>query len=96
MNSVFVEGWRPMGKIYLTLAAIFVAVVHAPAQAPVPARADLERRVDSILSLMTIEEKIDRFGGVNFYNVRAIPRLGLPYWKERRNSEGELRRLHKI
>ena len=57
MNSVFVEGWRPMGKIYLTLAAIFVAVVHAPAQAPVPARADVERRVDSILSLMTIEDE---------------------------------------
>ena len=67
-----------MRKIILTLAAVLVAVVHAPAQAPVPAGADVERRVDSILGQMTIEDKIDLLGGVNFFAVRGIPRLGLP------------------
>jgi beta-glucosidase len=67
-----------MRKVFLTLAAVFVAVVHAPAQGPVAAGADVERRVDSILKQMTIEEKIDLLGGVRGFALRGVPRLGLP------------------
>lgn len=43
--------------------------------------AEVEQRVDSILTKMTLEEKIDYIGGVNGFYVRAIPRLGLPALK---------------
>ncbi len=38
----------------------------------------VEKRVESILSKMTLEEKIDYIGGVDTFYIRAIPRLGLP------------------
>ncbi len=40
--------------------------------------ADIDKRVDSLLHQMTIEEKIDYIGGVNDFYIRAIPRLGIP------------------
>lgn len=41
----------------------------------------VERRVNSILSQMTIEEKIDPLGGVDDFYVRGVPRLGIPRLK---------------
>jgi len=41
----------------------------------------VEKRIKSILSQMTLEEKIDYLGGVDGYYIRAIPRLGLPVLK---------------
>src|SRR5215813_6617678 len=38
----------------------------------------IEQRIDSILSQMTIEEKIDLLGGVDDFYVRGVPRLGVP------------------
>ncbi len=40
-----------------------------------------ERRVDSILNQMTIEEKIDLLGGVDGFYLRGVPRLGVPRFK---------------
>ena len=37
-----------------------------------------ERKVDALLGQMTLEEKVDLLGGTNFFDVRAIPRLGIP------------------
>jgi beta-glucosidase len=39
---------------------------------------DVERRVDAVLGRMSLEEKIDLIGGVNGYDVRGFPSLGLP------------------
>jgi beta-glucosidase len=64
---------------------LIVSVVLAGAQTTQPS--DVEKRVDSILSRMTLEEKIDYLGGINDYYLRAIPRLGLP---ELRTSDGPL------
>src|ERR1700723_4671445 len=50
------------------------------AQAP-PSKADVEKRVDSILSQMTLEEKIEIIGGVNDLFTRPIARLGIPALK---------------
>jgi len=46
---------------------------HAPA--------GVEKRVDAILSRMTLEQKIDMIGGVHGYDVRGFPSLGLPELK---------------
>ncbi len=49
----------------------------APASSS-PSQAEVERRVESILARMTLEEKIDYIGGVNDFFIRGIERLGLP------------------
>jgi len=41
----------------------------------------VERRVESILGQMTLEEKIDLIGGVDFFYLRGVPRLGVPRLK---------------
>ena len=37
-----------------------------------------ERRVESILGQMTLDEKIDLIAGVDFFYLRGVPRLGVP------------------
>jgi len=60
----------------LSLTGVLLAV-----RAAAPKRADAEKRVEAILKQMTLEEKIDTIGGVNAFDVRANPRLGLPELK---------------
>ncbi len=38
----------------------------------------VEKRVEDLLSKMTLEEKIDYIGGTNGFYIRAMPRLGTP------------------
>jgi beta-glucosidase len=40
--------------------------------------ADVERRIDSILGKMTVDEKIEIIGGINDFYTRPIPRVGIP------------------
>ena len=65
------------------LSLLCLNVVSGPAQTSAPAvsSAAVERRVDSLLSQMTLEEKIDMLGGVDGFFIRGIPRLGLPKLK---------------
>jgi beta-glucosidase len=43
-----------------------------------PSKTDVEKRVDSLLGKMTLEEKIEIVGGINDFYTRPIPRLGIP------------------
>jgi beta-glucosidase len=62
--------------------AILALLLTSPLTAPrATAQADVEKRVDSILSKMTLEEKIDYIGGYQDFYIRAIPRIGLPAFK---------------
>src|SRR6476659_7969289 len=70
-----------MRRLCSIAALIFSIVFSASAQAPAPSfrsSAELERRVDSILNQMTLEEKLDLLGGVDGFFIRDIPRLNLP------------------
>ena len=49
--------------------------------------ADVDQRVNALLSQMTTEEKIDYIGGINDFYIRAIPRLKIPML---RMSDGPL------
>jgi beta-glucosidase len=51
---------------------------QVPAPATSPNSAAVEQRVESLLSRMTLEEKIDMIGGVDGFFIRGIPRLALP------------------
>jgi beta-glucosidase len=46
--------------------------------AAAPPDTEVERRVDSILSQMTLDEKVDLIAGVDFMYLRGVPRLGVP------------------
>ncbi|HLJ27756.1 MAG TPA: glycoside hydrolase family 3 C-terminal domain-containing protein [Candidatus Angelobacter sp.] len=64
------------------IAAMAVLLALCGMAQPAPASPEqIERRLDSILSQMTIEEKIDLLGGVDGFYVRGVPRLGIPRFK---------------
>ena len=62
----------------LAVAAILIFAVHCCLAQSAPQKADIESRVDSILSKMTTDEKIEILGGINDFDTRPIPRLGIP------------------
>lgn len=43
-----------------------------------PSKTDAEKRADSILSKMTLDEKLEIIGGINDFFTRPNPRLGIP------------------
>jgi beta-glucosidase len=63
-----------VGVVLLSLAQLTVAQA-------VPSKTDVEKRVGSILSKMTLDEKIEIIGGINDFYTRPIPRLGIPSLK---------------
>ena len=67
------------------LSLLSLNVIPALAQMSAPAKSastsEVEQRVESLLSRMTLEEKIDMLGGVNDFFIRGIPRLGVPRLK---------------
>jgi beta-glucosidase len=69
----------------IVLASLISTAVCALGQslaAPSPrSSGEVERRVSSILSQMTLEEKIDLLGGVDGFFIRDIPRLNWPRLK---------------
>ncbi len=66
-------------SLILTLRAFTPTLTTAHA-APIPLP-DVEKRAESILTKMTLEEKIDMLGGVNGFYIRANNRLKLPALK---------------
>ncbi|HEX7174478.1 MAG TPA: glycoside hydrolase family 3 C-terminal domain-containing protein, partial [Pyrinomonadaceae bacterium] len=74
-----------MRKLCSAIAALSFFVsgfVPADGQTPAsPPSAEVERRVESLLRQMTIEEKIDLLGGVDGFFVRGVERLKVPRLK---------------
>ncbi len=70
-----------MRKLCSALAALSIilqCVAHAPAQAR---DEEVERRIESIIRQMTLEEKVDLIGGVDGFFVRGVERLKVPRLK---------------
>ena len=57
-------------------AVLLVAVVIFAGTASADSR--VEKRIDRLVSKMTLEEKIGMLGGINVFDTRPIPRLGIP------------------
>ncbi len=67
--------WR--GAIVCSSLLVLAGIPAALYSGPKVASSD-ERRVEAILSGMTLEEKIDFIGGVDGYFVRGLPAAGMP------------------
>ncbi len=67
-----------MRKFSHGFATLLLLSSFSFAQAPVPASPEIEQKVNAILGKMTLEQKIDLLGGVNTFDVRGYPELGLP------------------
>jgi len=67
-----------MNNRRLFAAIIFLSFIQQNvAQTALSSKADVEKRVDAILSKMTQEEKIEIIGGISDFYTRPIPRLGI-------------------
>jgi beta-glucosidase len=60
------------------MAVVLILVAQLGMAQTTPSKADVEKRVDSILSQMTLDEKLDLIGGINDFYTRLNPRLGIP------------------
>ena len=60
------------------LLLLSLGSLQAPARSGPPDDSAIDRRVDSILSKMTLEQKIDFIGGTDSFFVRALPESGVP------------------
>jgi beta-glucosidase len=69
---------RLKGSVVIFICFLTQALVAQSSQLPA---AEVEKRVDAIVSAMTLEEKIDYIGGVDSFYVRAVPRLSVPRLK---------------
>src|SRR3984885_3711598 len=65
----------------LLVALVLLSLGQFTLAQALPSKADVEKRVDSILSQMTLEEKIEIIGGIDDFFTRPIPRLGIPALK---------------
>ncbi len=75
-----------MQKLFLIVAFSFLlanAGITASGQSAVSpiSNAETESRAESILKKMTLEEKVDLIGGVDFFYIRGIERVGIPKMK---------------
>ena len=70
-----------MRNFKFAVAALVLSLSFVFAAPRASAQADVEKRVASILSQMTLEEKIDYIGGDQDFYIRAVPRIGLPAFK---------------
>ena len=65
------------GRSFSVAVVLILAAQLVMAQTT-PSKADVEKRVDSILSQMTLNEKLEIIGGINDFYTRPIPRPGIP------------------
>jgi beta-glucosidase len=79
--------WMTMVKRRLGVAVVLLLLARWLAAQTAPPRPDVEKRVDSLLSEMTLAEKIEIIGGIHDFYTRPIDRLGIP---SLRMSDGPL------
>ncbi len=81
MRNMYKGNSYSVRRLGVLFALVFLGVSYAATPAASSATDDVERRVNAILSQMTLDEKIDMLGGINEMYVRPFPRLGLPSFK---------------
>jgi len=67
----------PFCRVPTVALIFFFSVLYGIGQTA-PSSTDVEKRVESLLQQMTVEEKIEIIGGISDFYIRPIPRLGIP------------------
>lgn len=70
------SGWR--SRIVSIAAAVLVACAGAAAQEKKQSAAEVEARVNALLTQLTLDEKLMLLGGEKDFYTKAIPRVGIP------------------
>ncbi len=70
---------KPVCAAFLLL--VFCSVPWLGAQTPPTPQTDVDKRVDTVLTQMTLEEKIEMIGGENTFYTHPLPRLRVPSLK---------------
>src|SRR6266446_4159478 len=65
----------------LLLSTVFAAPAQSPPSFSLRSSIEVDQRVESLLSQMTLEEKIDLLGGVDGFFIRDVSRLKLPRFR---------------
>ncbi len=60
------------------LIQIAIPAMAQSSASPSTTSAEVERRIESLLGQMTLEEKIDMISGVDGFFIRGLPRIGVP------------------
>jgi beta-glucosidase len=81
MRNMYKGNPYSVRRLGVLFTLVFLWVSYAATPAASSATDDVERRVNAILSQMTLDEKIDMLGGINEMYIRPFPRLGLPSFK---------------
>src|ERR1700719_3514052 len=82
MRNMYKGNSYSVRRLGVLFTLVFLWVSYAATPAASSATDDVERRVNAILSQMTLDEKIDMLGGINEMFIRPLPRLGLPSFKK--------------
>lgn len=72
---------NPTSRVFLALRTTVLVLLLATLAPAQTTPADIESRVEAIVSKMTLEEKIDLLGGVDGFFTRGVPRLNVPRFK---------------
>ena len=79
---------NPISRVFLALRTTLLVLLLATLAPSQTTPADIESRVEAIVSKMTLEEKIDLLGGVDRFFTRGVPRLNVPRFKMSDGSFG--------
>ena len=72
---------NPTSRVFFALRTTVLVLLLATLAPAQTTPADIESRVEAIVSKMTLEEKIDLLGGVDRFFTRGVPRLNVPRFK---------------
>jgi beta-glucosidase len=85
MNKPHKPTFHSLFSLLIALPVLFgwalLAAVEAAAQAPVPDSPAIEARAHALLARLTLEQKIELLGGVDWMYTRPMPAIGLPRFK---------------
>jgi len=97
-NGVALRGWWAVFRsenvrfqtvqIAASLLLSVACALPAAAQGPVPDSPAIEQKIDSMLSKMTLQQKLEIIGGVDSMFIRAEPSAGFPSLKMSDGPEG--------
>ncbi|MFZ3216300.1 MAG: glycoside hydrolase family 3 C-terminal domain-containing protein [Candidatus Acidiferrales bacterium] len=78
MNKTHVNGMYWLRRISPVLASLGLLIACVAVPAAISQTDGVEQRVETILSRMTLDQKLDMIGGVDDFYIRAYPELGVP------------------